>query len=300
MKISSILVTLGLAFAGTVAAAPWELSLGLVHRTVGDFEIASGGFNSPAFPDSGYVTGSLDAGSLVTVLDPPRQSNVLGTVVALHSIDFAGDDEGMDLTPGVLLAARTVLGERWGRTWELSLNAMWFGADTDSAGTVQGTTELFGVIVWDPFSIDPNSALVGAPVPPGTTLSDVYGTYDLDLDLDAFTFGLGIGTDVALPIGSVRLEAGPSLTVVDYDEQASYAAYWSSDGATVYQSRISDSGVKFLPGVYGDLSFAYDFNERIGMGLGVRYDFMFEKLETDLGELDLSGFSAMLKVQVRF
>lgn len=301
MKITSILIAVGMAVTATVSAGPWELSLGLVHRSVGDFDLDGVVFANPNLSTpSPYVTGVLDGDlpNSAYVVDYGRQGG--GTALAaLHSIDFADDSEGMDSSTGVLLAARTELGERWGMPWFLSLNALWFGSDASTSGTVAGTTYHFVAddTSWGDFG--PNTVVL-TDVTSGN-LDSVYGTYEVDLDLDAFTFGIGLGTDVVLPVGALRLEVGPSLTVVDYDESATTAAYWSSDDVPVYSAvRTSDDGVDFLGGLYGDLSFAYDFNERFGVGLGIRYDYVYQKLETDLGDVDLSGFSAMLKFQVRF
>ncbi|MDX9979730.1 MAG: hypothetical protein RBU25_06730, partial [Lentisphaeria bacterium] len=93
-----------------------------------------------------------------------------------------------------------------------------------------------------------------------------------------------------------------TLTVVDYSAKASVDVRWDSDDASDFGggTKSDDSGVEFLFGAYGDLSFVYDFNERFSVGLGVRYDYLFEELDTDLGEVDLSGFSGAIKAMFRF
>lgn len=323
MKISRIMVALGMAFAATVSAGPWELSLGLVARTVGDFDVKGDIFVNPAFPGSPYVTGILGYGGqaeLALLADPVRQGRLLGDWATLHRMDFGGVSEGLDTSLGVLLAARTPLGEKWERTWFLSLNALWFSSDVSAAnGAVPGITEHYVVRTdvpggaWGNTSIldplDPNTVntvfVYPDPMPPSgpaSTLAGVYGEYNIDLDLDAYTFGIGVGTDFVLPFGSLRLEVGPTLTVVDFSANAIVNVRWDSDGASVFGggAKISDSGVEFLPGFYGDFSFVYDFNERFGLGIGVRYDYLFEKLDTDLGEVDLSGFSGAVKAMFRF
>jgi hypothetical protein len=320
MKISPIMAAFGMALAATVSAGPWELSLGLTARTVGDFDIKSDIFVNPAFPDSPYVTGILGYDGqpqLALLADPVRQGRLLGDVATLHRIDFGGASEGLDSAMGVLFAARTPLGDHWDRTWMLNLSAMWFSSDVSASGSVVGTTEQFDVLagldvppggVWDnPDFGGPNTVWVypypDDPSGPGTTLPGVYGVYDIDLELDAYTFGAGIGTDVVLPFGSLRLEVGPTLTVVDYDAEALIDVRWDSDDASVFDggaARVDDSGIEFMLGFYGDLSFVYDFNERFGVGIGVRYDYVFEKLDTDLGEVDLSGISGAIKAVYRF
>jgi len=304
MKISRIAAVLGVALMTTVAAGPWELSLGLVARSVGDFDIKSDVFVNPAFPDSPYVTGILGYDgqpALALLADPDRQGRVLGNVATLHSMDFAGVSEGLDTSLGVLLAARTPLGEKWDREWFLGLSFLWFGSDVSaSSDEVAGTSHHFTA---DPLSWDalggPNTVVVGSGA--GSDMGGVYGAYNIGLDLDAYTFGVGIGTDVVLPFGSLRLEVGPTLTVVDYKAEASVDVRWESDDVPVFAgNRTKDSGVEFLLGFYGDFSFVYDFNERFGVGIGVRYDYLFEKLNTDLGDADLSGVSGSVKAVFRF
>ena len=303
MKISRIMVALGLAFAATVSAGPWELSLGLVARTAGDFDIKSDLFVNPAFPNSPYVTGILGyAGQpeLVLLADPDRQGRPTGAAT-LPRMDFGGVSEGLDTSLGVLLAARTPLGDHWDRTWMLCLNALWFSSDVSSSGAaVPGISEHFAAFpgTWDVFGANP--VIVGSGV--GSDQGGVYGVYDIDLDLDAYTFGAGIGTDFVLPFGALRLEVGPSLTVVDFSADALVDVRWESDDVSVFggAARVDDSGVEFLLGFYGDFSFVYDFNERFGLGIGVRYDYLFEELDTDLGEVDLSGFSGAVKAMFRF
>ncbi len=303
MKISRIVAALGMAFAATVSASPWELSLGLVARTVGDFDVKSDLFVNPAFPNSPYVTGILGYDGqpeLALLADPDRQGRP-DAVATLHRMDFGGVSEGLDTSLGVLLAARTPLGEHWERTWFLGLSALWFSSDVSASGSaVPGISEHFAAVpgTWDVFGA--NTVLVGSGV--GSDQGGVYGVYAIGLDLDAYTLGVGIGTDVYLPFGSLRLEVGPTLTVVDFSANARVDVRWDSDDASVFggAARIDDSGVKFLPGFYGDLSLVYDFNERFGIGIGVRYDYLFEKLDTDLGEVDLSGFSGAIKALFRF
>lgn len=304
MKISRIAAALGMVLATAVSAGPWEISLGLVARDVGDFEVKSDTFANPAFPGSPYVTGMFGVGGqpeLALLADPDRQGRPFG-VATLHRMDFDGLSEGLDSSLGVLLAARTSLGEKWDRIWFLDVNVMWFGSDASaSSNAVPGISEHFAVVpgTWDVFG--PNTVLTTSGV--GSNQGGVYGLYDIDLELDAFTFGVGIGSDVDFALGSLRLEVGPTLTVVDYDAKATVDIRWDSDHASVFAGgprTVKDSGVDLLPGFYGDLSFVHHFNERFGIGIGVRYDYLFEKLDTDLGKVDLKGLSGNVKAVFRF
>ena len=97
--------------------------------------------------------------------------------------------------------------------------------------------------------------------------------------------------------------AGPSLNIVDMDSEVSESASYTSpgnQGDSFYRQSQSDGGTDILFGLYGAIGAQYWFNEQAGLVLEARYDEVFDKAETDLAELDLSGFSGMAKVIFRF
>jgi hypothetical protein len=299
-----ITVALGLLLAAGVNAGPWELSLAASYRSVGDLELDRIQFTNPSFADSMYVNGAFDGASTPQVIYVANLGFQNGTTyTSLSTLEMPAGDEGLDSALGLTLAARRSLGERWGMPWFLGLNLTWFGTDASVSGMVSGTPYYWNIVPGTWGYDGANSAIVAnGPVQDGhDPLGLVYGTYDLDLDLDAYTFGLGLGTDVAVPFGSLRLEAGPTLTLADYSTNASYAARWVNGDTAVYTPvDRSDSGLEWHAGLYGDLSFVFDLSETLGVGVGVRYDYVFEKVDTDIGDIDLSGFSASAKVLYRF
>lgn len=294
-----------LALAGTVALADdnWQLSLGISYRQVGDLDLSSVAFSNSGYNGSAFVTGFLVSelgGVFSNLTDPAIQLDsadplnpVGGDTLALHKITFAGGSEDMDDAPGLELNARRSIFATGETPWNLNLSMVWFGADLSTSMEVSGVTytgTLILPIIVGPMNPDPT-----------TTLPGVIGILDFDFDLDAWTFGAGIGPEFALSNGSISLEIGPSITIVDYNASCEQSAFWDNGAGQIagVDSKESDDGVDFLFGLYIAASYAYDFTEQAGVELGARYDFI-EDLDTDVATMEMSGFSLTGRLFYRF
>ncbi len=303
--ITALLLTSAFIYAQEVQVANnststengWKLSIGANYRS----------FEQVTFNQIGeYVNGSVtDIGSgnyLYKVADPTSQVFVDGVndTVTLASTSGSGDfnfDNGM----GVVLKASKVFSQGDAINWSFDLSLA--TAYTQSAHSVGTTFTTFNFGNWNS-SIDGNGDVSPGPYPPAApvagktegvsgnyTPSDPGTTAHIKYDLNLGLYTLGAGVSASCDTGPVTLfvGGGPTLSVVDYD--IDYSAF--------DVQKNSDS-TRLRAGMYAELGLEVPFSEKWAVGLSGRYDWIPVDVNTDLAELELSGFSGQLFVSYQF
>ncbi len=110
------------------------------------------------------------------------------------------------------------------------------------------------------------------------------GKTKFDLDLYVIDFGIQLGYTFSNGF-DLTLAAGPSITLADME---------SSSG------RIRDNDIDITFGAYVAGGVNFWFNEKFGIGFDVRYDEVFEHVDTHYANLNLDSWSAMLKFLIIF
>ena len=281
----------------TVTENGWKLSMGANYRS----------FESVTFNQTGpYINGSVtDIGLgqyLYKVVDPASQVFVDGVndTVTLASTSGSGEfnfDNGV----GVVLKASKVFNQGDAINWSFDFSLA--TAYTQSSHSTGTTFTEFNFGDWNN-SIDGNGDVTPGPHPPAAPVTGktegVSGNYTpsdpgttanikYDLNLGVYTFGAGISAACDLGPVTVFMGGGPTLSVVDYD--VDYSAFGVE--------KNSDS-MRLRGGLYAELGFEVPLNEKWGIGLSGRYDWIPVEVSTDLAEIELSGFSGNLFVSYQF
>jgi len=131
----------------------------------------------------------------------------------------------------------------------------------------------------------------------GTTASTTSALVRLDADLDLYVFSLGMSASRSIGPLSIRLEAGPTVNLADFDTSVMQQVRWTN-GEEIYSRSKTDDTLDILFGVYASGCVSWRFTERWEVGIEARWDEVFEDVSTDLAQMELSGVS--LSAQVGF
>lgn len=314
MKPSWLLVLGAAAVLALPARADgWKLALGASYRSFDEVSFSplqlssSGGafVNGYYNSDSDYRVEGVDQLDLAGWLP-------LGPVftrgVTFDQTTYAGSSDGFGGTAGtVITLSRQIRATESGWTFGANFSLGWFSSDlsaTATEGNGLSTTTYGGVLI---FPFDPGLAVPAAPFSdsPGLTMngpttgSTTTALVRLDADLDLYVLSLGMSASRSLGPLSIRLEAGPTVNLADFDTSVTQEVRWSSNGNDVYVPRPqTDDTLDILFGVYASGGVSWRLTERWEVGIEARWDEVFDDVSTDLAHLELSGVS--LSAQVGF
>jgi len=156
------------------------------------------------------------------------------------------------------------------------------GATIEGIGEALGIDSELGIVVVDPFYIDPSLfdeigigpyeyAMIRDMLLPSQTSSSrvtgrgstqfyATGRSNLDVRLYELAFGLEL-TGEATDRLSYGLAAGPTLNIIEGDLRASTAVYESGRAAPIYSERFSASDTELRLGVMARASLLFDFGK---------------------------------------
>ncbi len=304
-----IVLSSAVLVAGCLASAQeWKLGLGVSYRQFDDVE-----FNGAAVRNFNELRLLLRAGAALdynpanlaaVVGDLPGGNGAINVVEGVTvTTSYFGADEGVSSCDqwSPVLTAEYLFMTRDRLSLSAVVNFQYFhvGVGGMSNLGVSNTATLNQYFVAGG-NVSPLP--LGAGVPYGDIATSGYASNSFSMDLYALDLGLKLAYsfDFALDL---FVAAGPSFNLVDVDSKTSEWATYSAPGnpgGTFYSQERSDGGTDVLFGVYAAIGAQYWFNERWGVALEARYDEVFDKVDTDLAELDLSGFSGLGKIIFRF
>ncbi len=276
----------------------WKLAIGVNYRS----------FDQVTFKQIGeYANGSVtDIGFgnyLYKVADPTSQvfvDTILNDTVTLASASGSGEfnfDNGV----GVVLKASKVFSQGDAIDWSFDLSLA--TAYTQSSHSVGATFTTFDFGDWNG-STDGNGDVTPGPYPPSAPVdgktegvsgnyapSDPGTTASIKYDLNLGLYTLGAGVSAACDMGPVTvfMGGGPTLSVVDYDIDYS-----------VFGIQKNSDSTRLRAGMYAELGLEVPVNEKWAVGISGRYDWIPVEVNTDLAEVELSGFSGQLFVSYQF
>jgi len=309
-NVKRILLTLTIAglVCGAARAQEWKLGLGVTYRQFDDVEFIS--LPARDFGDLSFIfrDGALldytPANLAAVIGDLPSQTgaiNVVEDVIVTNG--YFGMDESVDTSESFapVLTAEYLFMTEERLTLSAVANFMYFNVDVDAMSAMglsnTATFNQYFVVSGDVAPL-PNG--VGSPYSGLTTTGSVSNEFSMDL------YELDLGLKVAYSFDfSVDIFAaiGPTLNIVDVDaavsEVATYSAQGNAGGA-FYTQNASDGVTDVLFGVYGAVGGQVWFSENLGFALEARYDEVFDEVDTDFAELDLSGLSGVAKFIFRF
>jgi len=293
----------------------WKLSLGASCRSFGEID-----FEPLALSSSGgaYVNGYWAADDDYLVLgsdgqiDPTGWSPILGEwrrTVSFDQVVYDGGSDGWGGTPGALLAlSKQLKATESGWTLNAKVSLGWFSADLSTVAQASELTSSTFVGFFR-LPVDPGAGIPVAPVAGGSGLGLNQPVYDsgapatttaalaMAAEMDLYVLSLGVQVSRQMGPLALSLEAGPSLNLVDFDTSVSQTVGWAGGG---YASSDHDDALDVLFGAYAAGGVSWQFNERYQIGVEARWDEVFEDAETDLAEMDLSGFSISALFGVSF
>ena len=295
----------------TVRAGDWEYSVGAWYRTFSDVDFARIQLvnTQDGHAGNGFVTGNNEfAPGVLTVVNGAKQG-VNTNRATLHSVVSDSDSDELGSGLGVIVGATTPLGDgESGWCLDLSLGAV--RSTSDASFGVLATPSTFAVQADDPSTPlvdentwgapfgDPNAVVVLGPAGDAGH-PDVLALLDFDFDMELCTLGVGVSYLRRSDKASIRLGLGPALSLVDFDasrrEDVSF-----DDGTPVYSAMYKDDGTSVRLGGYLGVALGVQLSERVGLALGCRYDYVADDLNTDFGEVQLSGASGTLKLVFSF
>ncbi len=294
----------------------WTLAIGVNYREMGElnmdaFQAADGGFLDGAVTDFG---GGL---WLFEVEDPMQQvdGTELDKVTFTSAETFGGTDR-IDNGIGFIIRAEKGSGINGWSTYEvLSLVTAWVDSEANAAAS--GTYYEYDVgqnwnTLPDIDSEVPFNPPPGSPIPEKDTAVGANNSFvvvpngnakvnfSYDVELGYYTFGAGLASTYNDEAFRFYVGAGPSLSLVDYDIERSVTGYWSDGSGAFYREGEDASSTKVRAGIYAEVGMEYHFNERWGMGVSGRYDWIPVDINTDLGSIELSGLSGQISLIYNF
>ena len=180
--------------------------------------------------------------------------------------------------------------------WMLETDA---SASATSAAPGAFTTSFENRVAAPGFFLSPSTG-GGAGLHAGTTLT---GQADLKYDL----YELDLGVKASWILGSrfsLHAALGPTLNYSDAEYKASYTATWTpllgtaDPGTNTDTFKGDDTG--FSVGAYAALGAQFNLTDRLALGAEGRYDWVSSPAEVQGVDVDLDGFSALLKLIYEF
>lgn len=149
-----------------------------------------------------------------------------------------------------------------------------------------------------PDTLTPGVLLTGPPLL-GTTFS-VRSRFEMDL----YVLDLGVQARATLKPVNVTLALGPTISMASAESSQTQRASWRAQGpglpAGTHASKASDSKLELLPGAYGAIGVTCDLAESWNIGMECRYDYVHGDAGTSQVEMDLSGFSGIVRLAYQF
>ena len=266
-----------LALALQLSAAEWRWSVGANFGSFDD--VALKGF---ALNRGGALDGSVDAlgGGLwrYTVRDPLNQ--VGGTdldEVTYRRASFSGEHDGIGRGTGVAVGGTRVLRDLGPGVLALDLTLTTAGSSSCGSFAAMQELETWSIAAdsWNPGVVPDADKLVAvsanhtpAASPP---ILNSLSTVSYDLDMGIYTIGAGLSLSRQVREAQISVSTGPAASAVDYDLRRTAVGEWLGGGTFHREQRGSD-GWAFRAGWYAGLGLACDVSERLGLGLGLRYD----------------------------
>ncbi len=295
------------------SAGDWKLSLGASYRSFDDVT-----FNATQLSSSGgdYVNGYYNADDDYLVMGD-AQLDLTGWYamglnyarnVSFDQTTFAGGSDGWDGTTGLVVSlSRPLTTTNSGWTFGVNLSLAGFSADVSAAATegnglttttYVGFFSLPNTVPLPPSTSYPTTPVSGSgglglnqPVYDPSASATTSARLELSADLNLYVLSLGLQAGRSFGPLAVRLEAGPTLNLADFDTSMAQNVTWTEGGAGVYSSSQTDDTLDILFGVYASGGLSWQFSERWEIGVEARWDEVFDDVSTDLAQMDLSGLS---------
>ena len=283
-------------------AQDWEYSVGAWYRSFSDIDFAREQLANlqDDHAGNGFVTGNDEfATGVLTVVNGPKQGANTERAT-LHRVIFEGDSDELGSGLGLIVGASKALrGEESGLRLDVSLG--YARSESDAGFGVLGTPSTFAVneFTWGGPFADPDAVVVLAPAGDAGH-PNVLALVDYDFDMDLCTLGIGVSYVRRSDKVSLKLGMGPALSVADYKASRRETVRFEDDGADVYSASYRDSGRSLRLGGYAGVALGVRLSEKVGLELGCRYDYVPDDLNTDFGEVQLSGASGELKLVFSF
>ncbi len=298
MRAGTVLLGLWAVCPLAVMGQDWELSIGPSYRTFGDIDFDSYEFNNPNHAD--YIDADESTSPNLLTYDSangPYILDVSNSEASVRNVTFTGDNADLDGAPGFVLGANRKVAEGW--TLDLSLTGVFADQDETFTGSTNVDVTSYAL---DPNNITPTAARwVAKGISPTTTPAQIDTALNFDTTVNLYTVGLGVASEDVFGAWTIRIGAGPTLSLADYDMSRTETLSWASSGQNVYSSQTEDDdGLEVHAGGYANVGVEYNFSERMGLALNGRYDWIPSDMETDFGEVDLSGFSGQLRFTYKY
>lgn len=308
MKKCFFLLTMsaGAVLAPVAQAGDWEFSLGANYRAFDEIDYDNYALENPnhtggtAVLDNGVTytdNGATIFLEMANVGNPVNFDPPPGNVndATLHQASVTGQSGDIDEGVGVVLGARKDICKlRSGYTLGLDLSLT--TAFSDTANRVSAPVDNINLT-----GLNSNPYIGSKNLAAGSVGADVEASVNYDLDLAVYTFGTGMSGAYEQGPWAFRLGAGPTLTLTDYDISRSEVVSFNSGTSTIYTDAVDDDGLDLDLGAYISAGVDYDITGNIGVGLSIRYDWVYDGgPDTDVADLDLSGASGLLQLLYTF
>lgn len=304
-RVSNCAALLTLMMAASLSADEWEWSLGVNWRSFRDVRLKEFAFNN-----GNCVDGNVEqmGGGLwrYTVRSPVNQvSGSALNEVTYRTVSFSGDSDNSDHGKGVAFGGSRVLGRAETVTVRLDLSLSTARADSGhgSAATQEYETWSIGADSWSAGPVpDPDKpSLVSANHTRIVSSETANSVSVVRHDLNACMYAVGAGLSLSCRVSGVDVVvgAGPGLSVIDYDFRRVARCAWI-DGSTFYSEETGTDATKVRAGGYASIGICFPAMGPVAIGISGRYDYIPDELNTDIAEIDLSGFTAQLAVTWRF
>ncbi len=321
MKLSKLIIgfTAVVTPLMSTLAEGWDLSLGVNYRTFDGVEFKSRQITNGGFLD-GSVTWIDDNGDglqndgdlwLYKVASSLQQVDV-ATLQEVTYTQAAISQQNADIDDGIGVVFKASYTLRHEEKYRFNLDLSLTTARSSSKFALNTSVNTVGYDIGENWN-DPNAPTGGGPLPNQLdkitggnvemgTVQDgngvVYSSAGLDFDL--YTLGLGISGMYDVDDFSLFIGAGPTISLIDYEMYDEVTGYWKDGSGTFYSSQESEHSTKWRGGLYAEFGLLYAINETWGIGVAGRYDYIPVKVETEVAEIDLTGFSGQAFINYQF
>ncbi len=292
----------------------WRYSAGVNWRSIGNMDTKTEDL-TPG--DSNFVNGSVvDVGAgnfSYTVANSVLQvDNATLDKIEYQKASIVGGNSDLDDSYGIALIATQEIGttDHFIVELGLSLTTTFIGDGISTLASTQAFQYDIAPNTWpnanapnpgggpDPdvtqaiFAVSNQSQIIAATNPVTTTI-------DYDLDLDLYTFGYGWNLMYSAEGLKLRIGAGPTLTLIDYDVSRSVAAAFAGSTA-FFNTEVEDDDLALRAGVYAAIGVDCRLGDDWGIGIAGRYDLVASDVHSDIADIDLDGFSGQLFLNFSF